>query len=158
MKIIKDIYPYLIAIIIIVLIRSFIVTPVRVSGQSMYPTFEGGEILLLSKVSDIKRYDVIVLNRSVKSDHLIKRVYGMPGETIKVKNNKVYIDGKAIADDYGYGITNDFAEVKLGDDEYFVLGDNRIISLDSRSIGAVKEDKIKGKVIYSIFPFGSIEG
>ncbi|MBR1413456.1 MAG: signal peptidase I [Bacilli bacterium] len=158
MKLLKEIYPYLIAILIVVLIRSFIITPVKVSGQSMYPTFEGSEILLLNKLSDIDRYDVVVLKRASNSDHLIKRVYGLPGENIKVKDNKVYIDGKAIADDYGYGVTNDFAEVKLGKDEYFVLGDNRIISLDSRSIGAVKKDNISGRIIYSIFPFGSIKG
>ncbi len=153
----KNIFPYVVAILLVVLFRAYIATPVRVSGQSMYPNLKGKEILLLSKLSDFERYDIIVLDRNVSKDHLVKRVYGLPGETIKAKDNKLYINDKKIADDYGYGVTSDFGPTKLGKDEYFVLGDNRIISLDSRGIGAIKKNQISGKIVFSLFPFKKIK-
>ena len=77
----------------------------------------------------------------------------MPGETISIKNNKVYIDDHKIKDDYAVGDTENVEEITLKDNEYFVLGDNREVSKDSRVIGPIKKENIKGKAIFRLFPF-----
>ena len=151
-KVFKEIYPYLIIIIVVLLVHSFLITPVRVDGDSMNTYLNDGEILLLSKVGKIKRYDIVVLHED-EDDNIIKRVYGMPGETIEIDHGKIYIEGKAIKDEYGIGETSDYAKIKLKDNEYFVLGDNREISKDSRNLGPIAKQNIKGTTIFRIFPF-----
>ena len=108
---IKELIPYIIIIIVVILIRTYLVTPVIVSGDSMYPTLKENEVLLLSKityrVSDIKRCDVVVINvnkdlvngKKIKTK-IIKRVIGLPGEYIEYKNNTLYIDGKELDNNY----------------------------------------------------------
>ena len=83
-------------------------------------------------------------------------IIGLPNESIRIKNNRIYINDKEIENSYAYGETSDYDEITLGEDEYFVLGDNRLISKDSRIIGPVKRSKIKGKTIFRIFPFTKI--
>ena len=143
-KFLKEFYPYLIIAIVVILIRSFIATPVRVDGDSMVDTLHDGEILILNKLSKIKRYDIVVLEDS-DADNIIKRVYGMPGETIRIENSKIYINA--------FGETSFVSDLTLEDDEYFVLGDNREISKDSRVIGPIKKENIKGVTIFRLFPF-----
>ena len=155
MKFLKSLIPYVIIIIVVVLIRSFIVTPVRVNGQSMYPTLKGGEIMILNKLGKVNRFDIVVLKIESEEDNLIKRIIGMPGETVEIKNNEIYINDKVLKDKYGYGLTYDIDKVTLGDDEYFILGDNRKISLDSRVFGTIKKDEIKGTTNFIIYPFKS---
>lgn len=154
-KMLKEIYPYIIIVVVVVLIRTFIVTPVLVKGQSMFPTLSGNELMILNKLAKIERYDIVVIDDN-EEDHIIKRVYGMPGDRILCKDNTIYINNKAIEDKYGYGETEDFDQIKLEEDEYFVLGDNRIVSKDSRLIGPVKESDIKGTAKLIIFPFNKI--
>lgn len=154
-KMLKEIYPYIIIVAVVVLIRTFIVTPVLVKGQSMFPTLSGNELMILNKLAKIERYDIVVIDDK-EEDHIIKRVYGMPGDRILCKDNTIYINNKAIEDKYGYGETEDFDQIKLEEDEYFVLGDNRIVSKDSRLIGPVKESDIKGTAKLIIFPFNKI--
>ena len=154
-KMLKEIYPYIIIVVVVVLIRTFIVTPVLVKGQSMFPTLSGNELMILNKLAKIERYDIVVIDDK-EEDHIIKRVYGMPGDRILCKDNTIYINNKAIEDKYGYGETEDFDQIKLEEDEYFVLGDNRIVSKDSRLIGPVKESDIKGTAKLIIFPFNKI--
>lgn len=98
----------------------------------------------------------MVIDKNVEGDNLIKRVIGLPGETIRCRNNVIYIDGKPLDDSYAYGSTDNFQEIKLGDDEYFVMGDNREVSLDSRVIGVIKKNEIDGTVGITIFPFSKI--
>lgn len=97
-KFIKDLIPYIIIIIIVVLIRTFIVTPAIVVGDSMVPTLKEGQILLLNKYTyrfnDIKRNDIIVIK--VGKSEIIKRVIGLPGETIEYKDNILYINGRLL--------------------------------------------------------------
>ncbi len=135
------------------LIRSFIATPVRVDGDSMNKTFKNGDILILYKLSKIKRFDVIVLHEEKDNEKIIKRVIGMPGDTVAIKDGEIYINDEKIDDEYAYGMTTDYDRITLKSDEYFILGDNRLISKDSRYFGPIKEKEIKGKVVFRIFPF-----
>lgn len=135
------------------LIRLFIATPVRVDGDSMNKTFKNGDILILYKLSKIKRFDVIVLHEEKDNEKIIKRVIGMPGDTVAIKDGEIYINDEKIDDEYAYGMTTDYDRITLKSDEYFILGDNRLISKDSRYFGPIKEKEIKGKVIFRIFPF-----
>ena len=145
--------PYIIIVVVVVLIRLFVATPVRVDGDSMNKTFNNGDILVLYKLSKIERFDVVVLTEADDNEKIIKRVIGMPGDTVAIKNGDIYINDEKINDEYAYGETSDYERIILDDDEYFILGDNRLISKDSRYFGPVKEKDIKGKVIFRIFPF-----
>ena len=156
MKILKSLVPYIIFVVVVVFVRTFIITPVKVNGNSMYPTLEGNEIMLLNKLSDIDRFDIIVVKLEEEDSELIKRVIGLPGETIEIKNNEIYINDELLDDSYGYGITYNIDPITLGEDEYFVLGDNRIISLDSRAFGTVHRSEIKGATNFIMYPFGKI--
>lgn len=156
MKILKEILPYAIILLVVILVRTFLVTPIKVNGQSMYDTLSGNEIMLLYRIGEIKRYDMVVADLVVdgkKDDTLIKRVYGLPGETIKCEDGVIYINDHKIEDPYATNLTSDFEAVTLGSDEYFLLGDNRSISLDSRIIGRVKRKDIEGRTNFVIFPF-----
>ena len=154
MKFIKSIMPYIVIVIVVILIRSFIVTPVKVNGTSMAPTLKGNEIMLLYKLGKIDRFDIVVLKID-NNDNLIKRIIGLPGETVEIKDNKIYINDKKIEDKYGFGVTYNIDKVTLKDDEYFILGDNRIVSLDSRVFGTIHESEIKGTANFIIYPFKS---
>ncbi|MBE6153949.1 MAG: signal peptidase I [Firmicutes bacterium] len=155
MKFIKELIPYIIIVIVVILIRSFIVTPVKVNGASMYPTLDGGEIMILNKLGKIDRFDIVVLSVD-NDDNVIKRVIGMPGETIEIENNHIYINEEKIEDKYGYGKTYNTDKITLKEDEYFVLGDNRAISLDSRVFGPVKKKDISGTASLVLYPFNKI--
>lgn len=152
-KYLKEIIPYIAIIIIVVLIRTFFITPIRVNGNSMDPTLIEGETMLLNKISlkkGIDRYDIVVVD--TPSDYIIKRVLALPNETIACIDGDIYINGQKIKD-YAKSEMIDFTAVTLGSDEYFVMGDNRRISKDSRIIGPVKKSQIKGKAHFVLFPF-----
>lgn len=157
MKFIREIIPYIIVIILVVLIRSFIVTPIKVDGTSMTPTLNDGEIMLLNKIDhNYKRFDIIVVKYN--DTRLIKRIIGLPGEHIKFIDNKLYVDNKVIEDVDLDVKTADFDLNELNysvvpDDCYFVLGDNRNNSTDSRIIGPVEKSNIIGKTNLVLFPF-----
>lgn len=157
MEKIKDSISFIIIILAIILIRLFIVTPVRVDGPSMNDTLKDGDILLLDKYDNtFERFEIVVFNYS--GERLIKRIIGLPGEVVSYKNNKLYINGNEIEDDYGLGYTEDFELknlnlTKIPDNEYLVMGDNRNDSLDSRYFGTISKDKILGSVKYRLFPF-----
>lgn len=161
-NIIKEIIPYIIIVLAVILLRTFIVTPVKVNGQSMYDTLSGNEIMLLFKMTDINRYDMVVADLVIdgqKDDTLIKRVYGLPGETIKCENGTLYIDDHKLEDEFAYGSTNDFDSITLKENEYFLLGDNREISKDSRVFGPVLRENIEGVTDIIIWPlnkFGKV--
>ena len=150
----RELIPYVLIVVGVVLLRTFIITPIKVNGTSMYDTLKGNEICILNKLGELDRFDIIVTN--YEGERLIKRIIAMPGETIQVENGYIYINDKKIKDDYGYGETDDFEKVELANDEYFVLGDNRAISKDSRIIGPVKEKDISGTTNLIIFPLNKI--
>lgn len=163
-KIIKQLIPYIVIIIVVVLIRSFVVTPVIVVGDSMKPTLNEGQILILNKLdyrfNEIERYDIVVIK--VGKSEIIKRVIGLPGETIEYRNNILYIDGHEETSDYNFD-TEDFTLKsicncdKIPEDKYLVLGDNRQVSSDSRIIGLIDKKNIQGTTQISIWPIKKIK-
>lgn len=150
-KNLKELLPYIIILIVVLLVRTFIATPIKVNGNSMYKTLDGSEFMILNKLAKIDRYDIVVVD--TKSDELIKRVYGLPGEKISIENNSIYINDKKIEDVYAYGETSNYESITLESDEYFILGDNRVVSLDSRTIGPVKKNQVKGTTNFILYPF-----
>lgn len=153
-NIIKELIPYVVILIVVVIIRTYLVTPIMVSGPSMKPTLDGGEIMILNKLGKIDRYDIVVVN--IKTEDIIKRVIALPGETISCEDGVIYVNDKRIDDKYGMGTTGNFAKIKMEDDEYFVLGDNREDSLDSEELGPMKEEQIKGTTSLVLYPFDKI--
>lgn len=149
----KSLIPYVVIVLVVVLIRSFLFTPIKVIGPSMNPTLASGDIMILNKVAKIDRFDIVVISSDKSPDVLIKRVIGLPGETIEIKDDVIYINGKKIKENYGKGETSDFPLTEIPKGEYFVLGDNRPISADSRVFGTFEEADIKGTTRLTIFPF-----
>lgn len=165
-KFIKELYPYVLIVVVVVLFRTFIATPVRVDGSSMYSTLENGDILILNKLEkDYGRFDVVVVDVMIdgKKSKLVKRIIGLPGESIRYKNDKLYINNK-VMEDVVSASTKDFKLKELynldfiPDDYYFVMGDNRNFSRDSRdtSVGLVKKENIVGVTTTRIFPINKI--
>lgn len=150
----RELLPYFIIILVVIFIKVFIVSPIRVNGESMDSTLHDGDIMLLDEVSyrfsDIQRFDIVVIHR--EDEYLIKRVIGLPGEKIKYVDGKLYVNGKYVKEDFKHKKTNDFSAI-IDEKNYFVMGDNRTNSTDSRSFGTVSRDQILGKTSLTIFPF-----
>ena len=140
-----------------ILFNTFIAQLAQVSGTSMNPTLENGQFLVVSKVSKMtqnyERGDIIIFNWDGR--HLIKRLIGLPGETVQMKDNSIYINGEKI-EDYVDVEIQDYGKLSepiiLKEDEYILLGDNRNNSIDSRTFGKVNESVIIGKVVCRILP------
>jgi len=135
-----------------------VVQSFKVQGESMEPTFESGEFLMVDKVTyhfrDPHRGDVVIFYRN-PTELYIKRIIGEPGDTVSFKNGKAYIDGVLLEEDPQMRTTNGVtAEVPEG--EYYVLGDNRINSRDSRQGWTITEEDIVGRVWMRYWPVGHI--
>ena len=161
-KLIKELYPYVVIVVVVVLFRTFIATPVRVDGDSMNDTLHNNDILILNKLDkNYDRFDVVVIDYN--NSKLVKRIIGLPGESISYKDNELYINGEK-TNDIDTSRTSDFsleelyAIEKIPDDYYFVMGDNRGNSLDSRDyrVGLIKKENIIGTTIFRLFPFNKI--
>lgn len=156
-KWLKENLLFTILLLIIIIIRIFFYSPIRVNGSSMYPTLQDKEFMILNKIGlqkGINRFDIVVVEANGK--YIIKRVIGLPGESVMYSDNKLYINGKVIEDNYSKSETENFENVILKDDEYFVMGDNREVSKDSRVIGPINVKNIKGKTNLVIFPFNKL--
>ena len=149
----KEILPYIIILVAVILFRTFIATPVIVNGPSMQETLHTNDILILRRTDEINRYDIVVASHN--GDKLIKRVMGVPGDKIKCVSGIIYVNNEEVSN-YGYGTSFDFQQVILGDDEYFLIGDKREDSLDSRYFGPVNKSDISGVTDFRIFPFTKI--
>ena len=178
----------------IILSRIYLWTPVRVDGHSMDPTLADSEYLLVINKLPIDRFDIVVASETEngKTKEIVKRVIGLPGETIEYKNDVLYINGKETDEPYLKEYIQKFKEDKLQstysgkgfeengelfrqmaqiaeaftvdrdgsatftkkllDDEYLLLGDDRIVSKDSRQVGAFKKDQIKGEAVLRLWP------
>ena len=159
----KEAKDYILIIIAVLIIRTFRVTPAIVDGASMDYTLEDGQLVFINKfvynVKDVERFDIVVLNNEEDNDRIIKRIIGLPNETIEYNNNQLYINGKLVEQNYEVEATEDFTVVTK-ENEYFVLGDNRDVSKDSRMLGNFNEKDIIGRVNFRILPFkkfGSIQ-
>ena len=145
------------------LIITFLGQRTVVIGESMQPTLSNGDNLIVDKISyrfrDPERFDIIVFPQEEKGKHYIKRIIGMPGETVQIIGEDIYINGEILEENYGAEpIENAYmAEdpITLGEDEYFVLGDNRNHSADSRQpdVGPIMRSEITGRAWVRIFPF-----
>lgn len=136
----------------------------------MQPTFYSNDYVVVSKQSysifgDIERGDVIVFRSSLLDENgdqksLIKRVIGLPGDTIEIKNGYVILNGVTIQEDYlaEQGVSGEMEQITVDEGKIFVMGDNRAVSQDSRSpeVGQVDQDTVIGKVVLRIFPLDSI--
>lgn len=143
----------LIAVIIFFLVTRFYI-PVQVAGFSMFPTLMNGERLMLSRYAynnESPQHGDIIMFKLVgyTEDYFIKRVIAVEGETIEIKNNEVYVNNIKLDEPYLVNTENgaDMGPLTLEENEYFVMGDNREDSLDSRSFGKLLEDEIFGRVI-----------
>ena len=152
-KIYREAIPYIVIIIIVILVRSYVITPVRVDGASMNPTLEDSEILILKKYDkSFNRFDIVVFKYN--DDKLVKRIIGLPGETVKIEGNKLYINDEFVEETFEHKDTQDYKyDGVIPEDMYFVMGDNRTNSLDSRYIGLIPKKSIQGTVSLSIFPY-----
>lgn len=164
-EIISNIVYIAVVLAITIFIICFVGQRTKVVGDSMYPTLHDGDNLIVDKISyrfnDPDRYDVIIFPYPQnEKEYYIKRVIGLPGETVQIDyDGNIYIDGEILNEDYGYqvmlnpGIAAD--PITLGEDEYFVLGDNRNESNDSRAVdvGLIHEDNIIGRAWVRFFPF-----
>lgn len=188
---------FVVSAIVILLFVNFVAHPVRVDGKSMYPTLKDGEFGFTNvggvQLNGVERGDIVVvtMEEDGQKTHWVKRVIGLPGETVSCVNDVIYINGKALdetqyidpdyrqsfVDEYHYfnKVANsntednkrnynpdvddnvvDFKEVTLGDDEYFVMGDNRPYSKDSRYVGPVKKSQLFAKNMLVLLPFSDM--
>lgn len=160
--------PIIIAVILGLLLNRFVIQRNAVIGHSMLPTLEDGDQIIVEKItrlfpSGLERGDIVTIDLHEQVDgeevRVVKRVVGLPGEYVLIQNGKVFINGKALAENYLFSgeitealPTADITEVHLAEDEYFVLGDNRGHSRDSRQFGAVARRDILGKLLIRILP------
>lgn len=189
---------FVISAIVILLFVNFVAHPVRVDGKSMYPTLKDGEFGFTNVggvlLNGVERGDIVVVTMEEEGQktHWVKRVIGLPGETVSCVNDVIYINGKVLDEtkyidpdyrqsfvdeyhffnkvensdlgdnkrnynpDFKYKSAIDFKETKLGDDEYFVMGDNRPFSKDSRYVGPVKKSQIFAKKMLVLLPISDI--
>ncbi len=142
------------AVIITYLLFNFVLISAKVNGASMYPTLQDGEFgysFVITKNIGINRFDICVVN--VENKKLVKRVIGLPNETVSYKDNQLYINGVPTKDVVDFDVyTSDF-EVVLGEDEYYCLGDNREISRDSRYYGAFDKEDVVSTHLFVFYPF-----
>lgn len=179
----KEIIEWIKAIVfavIIVSILNIFVTTTMVYSTSMYPTLIEKDLLILRKTDDIERGDIVsfvsdleihksdleslnfiqkIKAKEGDSKNLIKRVIGMPGDSLLIKDNKVYINGNLYEENYLNSLTNGEVKIdKIPEDKYFLMGDNRRVSLDSRdkSVGLADKEDLIGKVLIRVFPLNRI--
>jgi len=158
----------IIALLIVVPIRYFLFQPFFVRGQSMEPAFENGDYLIIDEISyrfrSPQRGEVVVFKYPQNpSQRYIKRIVGLPGETVEIEAGSVIIfnwEGSQILDESGYlpasRQTPGDIHLSLDEDEYFVLGDNRVSSADSRRWGPLPKENIVGRVLFRAWPFAAL--
>jgi signal peptidase I len=160
-----------VAAVLSVILILYVISPFKIQGYSMAPVLEPGERIIILKLSlkknDLRRFDIVVLDKpNDPGRKIIKRIVGLPGETIAVRENSVTIDGRALAQPFlkrdGRGPITAFQQdpLVIPPDYYFVIGDNRDRSIDSRMFGPVHRQHILGKAILRYWPpsrFGTLK-
>lgn len=186
LKFLREWGSLILIILLILLVRIFVFEPVTVKGHSMDPTLADGQKLIVSKVFQPERFDIITtVEPNDQSKVAVKRLIGLPGDTIEYKNDQLLINGKAynepylkdfkakfakdrLQEEYSYSadyrntaatvsnFTQDFS-IKVPEGKYFVMGDNRLVSLDSREFGFITKKLMRGEVVLRYFPFDRIK-
>ncbi|MBE6114348.1 MAG: signal peptidase I [Erysipelotrichaceae bacterium] len=151
-------------------VATFIFKPIKVDGSSMYPTIHHGDIgfsnIFSYSVGGVERFDIVVLYEESLNEYVIKRVIGLPNETIEYLDNQLYVDGVVVSEDFldkdycnemsmlmNDNFTDNYGPVTLQENEYFVVGDNRPKSSDSRIFGPVTLEQIESKGTFVVYPF-----
>jgi signal peptidase I len=146
-------------LVTIVLIRVFVLFPATISGNSMQPTLADGERVFAWKTSDVQQKDIIVFESPTEQGKMfVKRVIGTPGDKIKVEKDRIYVNDQRLNEDYlityegeyDFKLLGTHFETVVPDGEYFVLGDNRFNSSDSRMFGTIARESVQGKVVFGI--------
>ena len=170
----------ILALAVVLVIRTFIFEPIRVDGSSMADTLQDGELTFVLKAEylfkDPDRFDVVICHYPNRRDannplgietktNFVKRVIGLPGETLAIQGNTVYINGQALEEPFltpeRNAVNLSLGPITLGEDEYFMIGDNRYASNDSRNlreVGPIARDEIVGEVKFVFFPFSALRG
>ncbi len=163
------------AIIIVFFVKGFLLIPISVDGNSMVSTLQEEDQLVVEKISKLRRFDVIVFNLPGNATY-IKRIIGIPGDTIRYQNDQLYVNNKKVSEKFlnknkeklpahtnytpDFDLVDIIGEKKVPAHTYFVLGDNRRISKDSRSFGVVDSKYIFGKAVWIYYPlhdFGAVQ-
>ncbi len=155
-----------ICIPIVIILRAFILIPVEVTGTSMSPTLKGNDFMITENFTQINRFDIIVFS-SPDGNTYVKRVIGLPGDHVEYKKDQLFINGKEVEEKFlkdvkkkknEYVFTTDLdskellGKEEIPENQYFVLGDNRRLSKDSRSFGTVRDSQILGKARVVYYP------
>ncbi|MGY3724344.1 signal peptidase I [Granulicatella balaenopterae] len=170
-SLLHEIYDYIISIVIalgvLFLLYTYVGYPFTISGDSMYPTLHDGDKMIMSKLNSIDRFDIVVVDSPDETEKYIKRVIGMPGDEISVFQGQLFINNELVEqpfinqdlppdektvtiDDFSlYGLTG---ERVVPEGKYFVMGDNRGVSKDSRMIGFISKEHILGEAVFTFWP------
>ena len=157
-----------ISMIIVFGITNFIARPIQVVGTSMFPTLQPDSIgmanILGRRTEGLKRFDIAIIYIRDKNEYIVKRVIGLPGETVSYQSGQLYINGEPFDEPfleeeyvstYGDSFMEDVEPVTLAENEYYCLGDNRPHSSDSRYYGPFKKDEIECRGVFIIYPFSN---
>ena len=160
------------SVVLVFILRGFILIPVPVDGSSMAKTLNQGDMIVMEKFTSIKRFDVVVF-KSPDGAIYIKRIIGLPGDAVRYENDQLYVNEQPIEESFleknikkdhevgpyttNFDLNDLITEKVLPKDQYFVLGDNRRMSKDSRSFGAVESKYILGKAQFVYYPFSHMK-
>ncbi|MGL4696454.1 signal peptidase I [Enterococcus larvae] len=160
------------SLVLLFIIRGFILIPVPIDGSSMEKNLSQGDMILMEKYTSIKRFDVIVFQLP-DGEIYVKRVLGLPGDSIRYEDDQLYVNGEKTAEPFlknnkskqydtnpyttNFELSDLINQDILEEDSYFVLGDNRRMSKDSRSFGAVESKYIIGKAVFVYYPLKHIK-
>lgn len=162
----------ILAVGLAMIIRFFLFEPYLVEGSSMDPTLKDGDRLFVNKtlqfIGELEKGDIVIIDGKEENIRYVKRIIGLPGDKVSAENGSVYVNGKRIEEPYlesneedaeqmGMLLTNDFEEIEVPEGSYFVMGDNRLNSMDSRNgLGLIESDRILGKSEFIFFPFSHL--
>lgn len=165
----KELIRDILIALVIVFVMTTVIKPTIVKESSMEPNLYENNYLIINKLAyktgEPQRGDIIVFESELEDENgrdklLIKRIIGLPGETVSVENDMVYINGELLEEDYlKDGITPGYVvDYTVPEGELFVMGDNRVVSIDSRDLGTIELEDVMGKAFVRLYPFSQIGG
>jgi signal peptidase I len=146
-------------LVALVVVRATLVTPMRIASASMVPTFQAGDVVLVTRgqpeLSELSRGDLVVFGGPEAGRHMIKRVLGLPGDVLVIRDSRLFVNERRVREPYvDHELIDGYYSptYELMEGEVFVLGDNRGNSIDSRDYGAVPVDELEGRVLLRVWP------